>query len=188
VQGLVTQVREGAEGSRSVLRFVLVAADASRHPVEIRGDQIRGFVNDGDVVRVESLPWVVPPDGVLRPQRLHNLTTASRVEAKQRTLPLRVLSSLPALIGSAFVGAAVTALINVLISSPDSGSVHSVAPGPEAPDALPYIAPNPALWALLVSVPLLALALRKKRRNADLPIAVLVGLTLGVAVTIGIDI
>jgi hypothetical protein len=45
---------------------VLTKPDGTRIAVEMRGDEIRGVLNDGDLVVLDSGPAVLAPDGVYR--------------------------------------------------------------------------------------------------------------------------
>lgn len=73
--GTASRVRIDQEGHRCVLRFVL-ELDARRLPVEMRGEQIDGFLSDGDEV---SVPAESVASGTARPRLVENLTTETTV-------------------------------------------------------------------------------------------------------------
>ena len=131
VEGTATAVRVDVEGSRSVLRFVLRVDDDRIVPVEMRGDEVRGVLTEGDRVAIDGFR----PGETLRPTSIDDLTTASPVEVWAPTGIGRLLAhgELRTAALSAVVTSGIGLAVGWLQSEPSSGA----GPGPIAPTPPP---------------------------------------------------
>jgi hypothetical protein len=139
VKGTVERSRRDQEGGSTVLRFVLAQSDGSRVAVEMRGDEIRGVLDDGDRVVVETGLDAAMVDGVQRPLRLRNESTGSLVVAWQRPWLMRALKPLPTLLTSAVISTGVTIVLTALADTSDGSTTPESGvspPAPEDPDPL----------------------------------------------------
>lgn len=112
IEGTARRVRIQDEGVDTVLRFVLESDQTPNSiPVEMRGQQILGILNEDDRVSLSVEGSVRDQDGVARPQQIQNLTVQSRVRVSRSRWPSRVVTSpLASAIISAIVGSITTVI------------------------------------------------------------------------------
>lgn len=139
LQGAAQNVRTEQEQSSVVLRFV-VSTVSEQIPIEMRGGQMMGVLNDGDQVLVEGRR---DRDGVIRPRMVRNLSTNSIVQMRGpnpiSTFANFVLSAAFAV----FTGALSTVLVGLVTRGEEGGEVaiEAMELVPEAGgEAIPYIA------------------------------------------------
>jgi hypothetical protein len=114
VKGTAERVRRDQESGKTVLRFVLAKPDGSRVAVEMRGEEIRGVLDEGDPVVFDAGPRDVTIDGVQRPLRLRNESTGSFVVAWQRPWLVRTLKPFSVMLASALISSGVTIFLTGL--------------------------------------------------------------------------
>jgi hypothetical protein len=154
------------EGSRSVLRFVLRVDDDRIVPVEMRGDEVRGVLTEGDRVAIDGFR----PGETLRPTSIDDLTTASPVEVWAPTGIGRLLAH--GELRTAALSAVVTSGIGLAVgwfqSEPSSGAGPGpIAPTPPpdegGPGAWPFVAGGAATLVFLVGLTVVLRRLRRRR-------------------------
>jgi hypothetical protein len=130
----VRNLRESPEGKGRVLRCVLSTVDGRAYPVEMRGDELRGVIDEGDRVAV-ALEAVSGrrDDPTLRPREIRNLTTGGVVEMWRADLLHRALRALPI---SAVLTAAVSAAVGAAVGAGLAGALgdeggQGIAPPPQ---------------------------------------------------------
>jgi hypothetical protein len=146
VNGIAGQVQRDQEGSKRVLRFVLTKPDGTRIAVEMRGDEIRVVLNDGDLVVLHTGPAVLAADGVYRPQRLRNESTGSVVVAWQPPLLRRAVQPAVITLTSAIISTGVTLLMTALLTgegAPENKSRPVDRTSPSATTTTPSIDGSP---------------------------------------------
>ena len=179
-EGVVERLRDEPEGERRrVVRFVVRRADGGLIAVEMRGEGLRGVLNDGDSIAVSSLSRA--PDGTYRPRELRNLTTGSRIEMWSPRLPQRLLRTIGvADVWKAIVAAGVGAAVGLIPAAfSDEKPQGGIAPPPSA-----SAGPPPGLLVGAIVVLLLVVAavlVRRRRVAASLWAPAAVGLALGLA-------
>ena len=181
MDGTASRVQRGQESASSVLRFIVTAADGAKAVIEMRGQEIRGALDDGDHVNVLGAHRDAS-DGVFRPARVRNETTGSLVTAWQPPLHQRAAKPLVTALASALISSAVTLLVGWLTSTePSNQAAVPPAPGPAS-------AEDDTDWVALVAGLLVAAAVswavfgwRRRRRRPTWPVAlgIVVGLLLG---------
>jgi hypothetical protein len=129
-------------------------------PVEMRGREVLGVLDDGDRVAVDR----ASPTGTARPRRVENLTTNAAVEV---SVPRR-LDRWSGAVGlrdvrTALISALVTATVGALTNAFESKSTPSATPAPGKQSH-----PSHAVWwvvagAIAIAVIGLALLLRRRR-------------------------
>jgi hypothetical protein len=127
MRGIATRVRFATEGERTVLRFRL-DIEGEIIPVEMRGPEIWGDLDEGDTIELPDSLSVTTGDATVRPSRITNHTTKSVVMVRDPTWLGRgkaLLSSQPV---PAAVGAITTAFVGVLLR-PNSGQQAPTQPG-----------------------------------------------------------
>jgi hypothetical protein len=191
VEGSIQRLRDDVEGERRrVVRFVLGRADGSVVAVEMRGEQLRGVVNEGDAVAVSQAS--VTLDGVFRPSELWNQTTSSRVEMWSPSRTRRVVRAIGfADIWKAAVAAgvgAVAGLVSTLARDEPGGTVN---PGPGPPQREPEAGyPPPVLVIVAIALAATVVIVLASRRSSRVRSAarrwapVLAGLMVGLAVAL----
>ena len=133
-QGSVQNFRIDQEGSTVVMRFVLEQNDGTLTPIEMRGSRVNGVLADGDNVLVTEQK--LDRDGVLRPNRVQNLTTNSMVQVGRRGLVRRMPGMVFGLIGSATLSIGSGVIITILLGgNSDGGSFPIRAVGLSARSA-----------------------------------------------------
>jgi hypothetical protein len=148
VEGVVNRVTRTLENGKSVLRFVLSEDGGRRAVVELKGNEIRGLLEDGD--RVSFASGRTEQEGVLRPSAVMNSSTGTRVEAWDAPLLQRAFRPLMMTSGTAAISTVATVLTTELLRggpSPRSAPVTEPAVGElTAPtgSARPSGAPSPA--------------------------------------------
>jgi hypothetical protein len=184
VDGTASRVQRGQESASSVLRFIVTAADGAKAVIEMRGQEIRGALDDGDHVSVLGARRDAS-DGVFRPARVRNETTGSLVTAWQPPLHQRAAKPLVTALASALISSAVTLLVGWLTSA-ESSKPTAVPPRPPS-------AEDDTDWVAIVAGLLVAAAVswavwsalfgrrRRRRRRPTWPVAlgIVVGLLLG---------
>jgi hypothetical protein len=191
VAGTVARLREDSDGERRrVVRFVLSDADGALLAVEMRGEELRGVLNDGDSVAVSRASRAL--DGVFRPSELWNRTTDSRVEMWSPSLRRRVVRAVgPADIWKAAVAAGVGAVAGLVPALAREESSGPETPGPTPPRLPEEAGPSTVLLVVAaIALPaLVAIVLATRRSNRVRAAArrwtpVAVGLALGLAVAL----
>jgi hypothetical protein len=114
MNGIARRVRSATEGQKIVLRFRLETAEGRTVPIELRGVEIRGDLDEGDMIEV-SAGVTMQGDTAVRLTQIMNLTTDSTVEAWNPS----TLHQARSLVGkealTAAVGAGVTLTIGGLL-------------------------------------------------------------------------
>jgi hypothetical protein len=134
LEGTAQNVRTEQEQANVVLRFVVSTAN-ERVPVEMRGVQILGVLNDGDQILVEGRR---DRDGVIRPKTVRNLSTNSTVQMRGPN-PISTLASFVFSVAfSVFTGALSTVLIGLIGRGEESAEIIAVVPEAGG-EAVPYV-------------------------------------------------
>jgi hypothetical protein len=186
MKGVVSRVRRDQEGAASVLRFVITAEDGRPAAVEMRGQEIRGVLDDGDLVVLRPESQGPPADGVHRPRAVENRTTGSAVTAWRPSLPQRAAKPLLAALVSAAISSGVTFCFGLLLTSEEAASPTAGVDGSEGTDWFPFALPGSiagimATSAFLWFVWFALFGWRRQRRGRRIwPVAP--GLVLGVAI------
>lgn len=173
VEGVARRVRTDNEGGGCVLRFVVETEDAGLVPVEMRGREVLGVLDDGDRVSFDR----GSSSGTARPQRVANLSTNAEVEV---SVPGR-LGRWSGAVGlrdvrTALISALVTATVGALTNAFESNNTPSATPAPGKESH-----PSHAVWWVVagaIAISLVGLALVVRRRRPALARSIL-------AVTIG---
>ncbi len=184
VDGVAKRVQRDREGAASVLRFVLEGDDGASAAVEMRGNEIRGVLDDGDRVALPTGSGPPGADRVHRPAIVHNQTTGSSVTAWRPSALRRLATPLLTTAGTAIVSSMVTLVVGALVTG-ESDSAQSVGPGVGPADGGGTDADG--LWVVFAVGAAGAVAwfsiLARRRRRERRPIAgVLAGLTIGLAI------
>lgn len=178
VEGVARRVRIDDEAGGCVLRFVVETDEGSLVPVEMRGREVLGVLDDGDRVAFDRGS---PSTGTARPQRVANLSTNAEVEV---SVPgrLRRWSGVVGLrdVRTALISALVTATVGALTNVFESNAPPSAGPGGQKQPE-----PSHAWWwvvfAAAIAVALIGLALLSERRRAG-PTARILRFALAVAI------
>jgi hypothetical protein len=184
LDGTVERLASTEEADQRVLRFLL-HTDSGFVPVEMRGDELRGVVSDGDHVQFAGSR---ASDGTAHPRTLTNLTTGAQVELWTAPRGLRVARFVGTSAVTAGLGAVVSGLIGVAIgavfSSRSSGS-QSPPPGPPPSDGSSgWSGTSIGLLCFLIGLLLIvAYLIRARRRRRTIRVAVVVGLAIGAIVS-----
>ena len=166
INGIASAITTSSEGGKTVWRFRLETGDGVLIPVEIRGDEIRGSLDDGDEVEVLTRVKDKSTEGV-QSKHIRNLTTSFEIKAYERSRIRRGSSftqvNFTVGILAALGGAVVSALFSALKSA--TTTVATTGPGPPGSVIISYktISVIP-LWAYYA--------------GAALPIVVVAGLVL----------
>jgi hypothetical protein len=169
-EGTVRRLALADEGRSRVLRFVLETDSGELLAVEMRGDELRGVLGEGDRVRLPGA--AAGADGTSRPRSLANLTTGARVEMRRTHRALRSARALGAQVVAAAVGAIVSASIalgfSLFSAAEDPGSsrpgVNPLPPPPPRDDLSWWeVGVVVALAAVLLAVGLHAVRGRSRR-------------------------
>jgi hypothetical protein len=124
LEGTAQNVRTEQEQADVVLRFVVSTASA-RVPVEMRGAQILGVLNDGDQILVDDRR---DRDGVIRPKTVQNLSTNSIVQMRGPN-PLSTFASfLLSVVFSVATGALSTVLVGLIGRGEEGVEIVEMAP------------------------------------------------------------
>jgi hypothetical protein len=92
IEGTASHVQIRNEDAGAVLQFVFQSDQAQdSFVVEMRGQQIRGMVNDGDRISLGE-GSVRGQDGIAHPDHVENLTIHSTVTVVRREWPSKLLS------------------------------------------------------------------------------------------------
>lgn len=186
-EGTVQRFTAGQEGREQVVRFVLDTGDRLV-AVEMRGDELRGIISDGDRVSVTPTGG---DDGTLRPRELANLTTNAHVEMWQAPFRLRAARFVGVSVATATVSAVVSALVGLTFAAVFATKAAPPGkPGPAPPNRVGGSAGNfdyVALIAALAAGAVLVLIYfwLASRRRRPIRAAVIAGLALG-AVAVGL--
>lgn len=127
LQGVVGSVRVDDEKFATVLRFVVTSGEDTI-PVEMRGLEVRGVLEVGHEVAIETAGGR-DADGVLRPRSVENLTTGSRISVS-RTL-LKTVGRLVVELGVASVAGVLSTVAATLVmeAGPQERGVSSSSTG-----------------------------------------------------------
>ncbi len=142
VEGIASRVRTDAEGSGCVLRFVVETEEGRRVPVEMRGREVLGVLDEGDRVRFAGGPT---ESGTARPRSIENLTTAATVEVPASGRFDRI-SGVVGLrdLRAALISALVTVGVGSVVSVFDSGGPSEQTPtGTGQTPTTPTTGPTP---------------------------------------------
>jgi hypothetical protein len=178
VEGVARRVRIDNEGAGCVLRFVVETDEGGLVPVEMRGREVLGVLDDGDRVRFDRAPSAA---GTARPRRVANLSTNAEVEVP---VPGR-LDRWSGVVGlrdvrTALISALVTATVGAFTNAFESGEPTSAQPNSgKRPE------PSHALWWVLAAaivIALVCLTLLWGRRRPQLfrsTLAIAIGCSVG---------
>jgi hypothetical protein len=134
MDGIVTKLRVQPEGKELILRFVLERPDGADVAVEMRGEQLRGVLDDGDRVALpDNNRQIAAVDKVARPRELQNLTTESVVYMWRPAPPRRALRYVGSIVGTTAISSVVGSLVTAFIV----GGGGDDAPGGGGPVAPP---------------------------------------------------
>ena len=193
MEGIASRVRRDQEGSTTVLRFIVTAEDGTRAAVEMRGEKIRGLLDEGDRVVLVLESYGRPAGGVHSPLSVENRTTGSVVTAWRASLPKRATKPLLTTLGTAVISSAVTFCFGLVTGGgsdpgrPVTGGGNGAVDG-ESTDWFPFAFPGAILGILAISALLWVVwfgIFSRRRRRLGRPIwSVAPGLVLGV--TIGV--
>ena len=164
VEGVARRVRIDNEGAGCVLRFVVETHDGDLVPVEMRGREVLGVLDDGDRV---SFDRASSATGTARPQSIANLSTNAEVEV---SVPGR-LDRWSGVVGlrdvrTELISALVTATVGAFTNAFEAGRSPNAAPGPAERSE-----PSDALWwvvagAIAIAVVGVVLLWRRRRARA----------------------
>jgi hypothetical protein len=162
VEGVARRVRIDDEAGGCVLRFVVDTGEGGLVPVEMRGREVLGVLDDGDRVAFDRASWAT---GTARPERVVNLSTNADVEV---SVPGR-LDRLSGVVGlrdlrTAVISALVTATVGAIAKAFQAGG----KPPGAAPGQGERSQPSHAVWWVLIAaiaVGLIGLALLWRRRR-----------------------
>jgi hypothetical protein len=113
MKGPARRVRSATEGQKIVLRFRLETSEGRAVPVELRGAEIHGDLDEGDIIEVPT-EVAGQGDALVHLQQVRNLTTGSLVRAWNPSRIQQARSLAGKEILSATVGAGVTLTIGGL--------------------------------------------------------------------------
>ena len=127
-EGTVSKLQLSADRGTTLLRFVLEREGGERVPVVLRARRVEGLVHDGDRVELPDPEEgaLRGADGIARPERLRNLTTASDVypgsgRAQLAGAHVSVASNMGKTAASTLVTLAVTGLVGAVAGLGGSG-------------------------------------------------------------------
>ena len=171
-----------------MLRFVISPPDAGSVAVEMRGQEIRGLLSDGDRVVVSDLDSA-DADGIYRPVRVRNCTTASNVTAWRPPLVKRIIAPL----GMVAWTTAVSSIVGLIVGTLLGGGTLPSADGAAPVDESPFESVHPLVFivggsALLSIAGFATVGARRRRRGERIwPAApgVLIGVSLAYLVLSG---
>ena len=177
MEGVARRVRIDNEGAGCVLRFVVETDEGGLVPVEMRGREVLGVLDDGDRVRFDRAPSAV---GTARPRRVANLSTNAEVEV---TVPGR-LDRWSGVVGLRDVR---TALISALVTATVGAFTNAFRGRPTNAQPTPgeRSEPSHALWwalAAAIAIALVGLVLLWRNRRPQLfrsTLAVAIGCSVG---------
>jgi hypothetical protein len=178
----VRRLTAGQEGRERVLRFVLETDADGPVAVEMRGDELRGILCDGDHV---SIPASEVAGGTLWPRALANLSTGATVEMWQAPLRLRLVRFVGVAVATAAVSATVSAFVGLGLHEmwSSSGSQDVRPPGPGRVRSHESFDYAPLIVAVVIAAILILVYLWLGRRQGrSVRSAVLAGLAVGVIV------
>jgi hypothetical protein len=143
VEGIASRVRIDTEGSGRVLRFVVDTDDGRRVPVEMRGREVLGVLDDGDRVRFAAAHTA---SGTACPRRVDNLTTAAAVEVPAAGRLDRVSGAVGLRdVRTALISALVTVGVGSLVDVFKTGAANENEP--VNPRPIPPQAASSSHWA-----------------------------------------
>jgi LPXTG-motif cell wall-anchored protein len=179
-EGVVRGLSATDENGRRVLRFVL-ECDGRSLPVEMRGEELRGVLSEGDRVQLADAPM---RSGTVLAAYLINLSTNARVEMWRPSKQVRLVR-LGAALGKTIVSTVVTTLVGVVI-----GAIFVKGFG--APGAGGRVGQGQTgthtrqVVAVIVGVCVLALlaVFIWRRRRSRKSVAVLIGASIGVLLAV----
>jgi hypothetical protein len=141
MNGIARRVRSATEGQKIVLRFRLETAEGRTVPIELRGVEIRGDLDEGDRIEIPAA-ILIHGDATLRLSHIMNLSTDSTVEAWNPS----ALNQARTLVGrealSATVGAGVTLTIGGLLKVGQKGSPSPTTSSRPAPGTTTTLVPS----------------------------------------------
>ena len=173
MRGTVKGLERSTEGEQAVLRFRLHLPGGNVVPVEMRAEEIRGSLSEGDEV---DLPVTrTTPNGVVV-ETLHDRTTGFAVTAWRRPFLTRNALRFGGLLASAVFGWFVPWFCDQIV-----GDTSDVAPSVSTAAALA------GLLALIAGVVLVVLIVRVVRRPgavAPMRLVAVAGLVVGAVVAV----
>lgn len=175
-EGTVRRLTSTDEGGHRVVRFVL-ETEARSLPVEMRGDELRGVLGEGDQVRLADAPV---RNGTVLATHVDNVTTGARVEMWRPSSRVR-MARLGLALAKTAATAVVTGLVGVLIGAifvaRKSGAQgpHGGEPGTSDGDVVAFA----VIFGLSLAVALAALYLWHRSRGRKAPVALLIGAAIG---------
>jgi hypothetical protein len=182
LEGKVGKLRFEREGSnRVVMRFVLHGDGGETRPVEMRGEELRGVIDEGDRIAVADQPGILGTrDATLRPAQIRNLTTSGIVEMWKPGRVRRLLHAIGVTeIKSAAISASVGGVIAIAISSLFSTGPEAPLGGSDESRADAVLAMFLAIAVVFTVGSAIWLLLRPKRHPKwAVPVGLALGLTL----------
>jgi hypothetical protein len=108
IEGTAQRVHRERVGATMVLSFRLVDSNGCCIAVEMRAEEVRGPLHEGDRVALDLVAEEVVSDGIRRPRRIRNVTTDSVVIAWDPSRVRRALAPLPQTCAAAVVSSGTT--------------------------------------------------------------------------------